>query len=82
MLEVDRPAALRDEVVLPGLDAVAVGEGGVERESGARDQDVLARVGEGGDAQVQRAGAARAQDDVIVASGGKDEVELGGAGGI
>ena len=77
MLEVDRPSALRDEVVLLGLDAVAVGEGGVEREAGARDQDVLARVGEGGDAQVQRAGAARTQDDVVVALGGRDKLKLG-----
>ena len=60
MLEVDRPAALGDEVVLLGLDAVAVGEGGVEREAGARDQDILARVGQGSDAEVQRAGASRA----------------------
>ena len=69
MLEVDGPAALGDEVVLLGLDAVAVGEGRVEREAGARDEDVLARVGHGRDAQVQGAGAARAQDHVVVAVG-------------
>ena len=67
MLEVDGPAALRDEVVLLGLDAVAVGEGRVEREAGPRDQDVLARVGHGRDAQVEGARAARAEDDVLVA---------------
>ena len=74
MLEVDGPAALWEEVVLLGLDAVAVGEGGVEGEAGARDEDVLARVGDGRDAQVQRARAARAQDDVLVAAGGQDKV--------
>ena len=67
MVEVDGPAALGDEVVLLGLDPVAVGQGRVEREAGPRDQDVLARVGQGRDAQIQRAGTARAEDHVLVA---------------
>ena len=67
MVEVDGPSALGDEVVLLGLDPVAVGQGRVEREAGPRDQDVLARVGQGRDAEVQRAGAARAEDHVLVA---------------
>ena len=64
--EVDPPVLVGEEVVLPGLDAQAGGQGGVEREAGARHQDVLAVVRQGRDGDVEGAGAAGAEDHVLL----------------
>ena len=65
VLEVDLPLAFRNQVILLRLDAEAVGKGGVERESRTGNQYVVSGIGEGRDAEVERARAAGAEDHVV-----------------
>ena len=76
MVEVGLPVLVGQEVVLPGLDLLAGGERHVEREAGPGHQDVLPGVRQGGDGDVEGAGAARAEDHVICGDLGAGDAHI------
>lgn len=59
------PARTHVQVVKLAAGAIGLGQRLVERETGPREEDVVARVEQGGDAQLQRPGAAAADDHVL-----------------
>lgn len=64
LLQVRFPVALRQQIVRAHLDAMAQRQRAIDREARPRYQDILAGTGERRDADVQRAGAAAAQQHI------------------
>ena len=81
--DVDFPVVLGQEIVLLDVDPHTFGESGVEGEAGAGDEDVLSRVGEDADAEVETVGAAGADDDIVgvdLGAGAAHVISDGGGG--
>ena len=65
VLQVNLPAALRQEVVVADFNAQQGGQRFVEGKAGARDEDVAAGAGQHGQRQIECVRAARGDDNVL-----------------
>lgn len=65
MVKIDFPVVLRHQVVFLCLDSQPCGQGGVQGKSWPGDEDVVARIAQGGNAKIQRARASGAEDDIV-----------------